>query len=302
VYSWLNWPLSGRELSLFDAMNHETRTAGLQRVLEILIRNTTNKSPLLLSIEDLHWASDDLLDSILQLAEALKDSQVILLLTSRQENDPLQNKWASSWTELPMLVMNLSPLRESEAAYFADYFLDVPGEYKRQCIERAEGNPLFLEQLLQATNHQRENMPHNVQTLVLSRLDSLSPQSQAAARAASVLGQWFTEDALSHVLGSAQLEISSLTENYLIKRSADRLQFVHALVHQGVYQTLTDQARVELHQRCAQWFESSDIALQARHLNRARDKTAPEIYLEAIDTKMREHNFDDVLLLINEAF
>ncbi len=301
LYSWLNWPLAGRDLSLFNAMNHDTRAAGLQRVLENLIHNRTSQSPLLLCIEDLHWAGDDLLDSILQLAEALKDSQVILLLTSRQENDPLQNRWASTWTELPMLVMNLSPLRESEASDFADYFVDVPNDYKCQCIERAEGNPLFLEQLLQATNQQQESLPHNVQTLVLSRLDSLTPKSQAAARAASVLGQWFTEDALNHVLGSEQQEIGSLVENYLVKRSADRLQFVHALVHQGVYQTLTEQARIELHQRCAQWFESFDIALQARHLHRAKDDTAPEVFVRAIEAKLRVHDFDEVILLIGEA-
>ncbi len=302
LYSWLGWPLSGKALSLYKAMNHETRSAGLQRVVENLIRNTTQKTPLLLCIEDLHWANDDLLESIQRLAEALKDTQVILLMTSRKENDPLQKKWSSAWIDVPMLVMNLSPLRDSEAHQFADYFDHVSAEYKQLCIERAEGNPLFLEQLLRDNKLELESLPQTVQTLVLSRLDSLSAQCRTAARAASVLGQWFTKEALNNVLQSDDFNIEPLIEHYLVKRSGDRLQFVHALVHQGVYQTITDEARIELHQRCAQWFETIDKSLQARHLNRARVEQAADVYIQAIRARIDENNFDDAMSLIDEAF
>lgn len=302
LYSWLGWPLSGKSLSLYNAMNHETRSAGLQRVVENLIRTTTQKTPLLLCIEDLHWANDDLLESIQRLAEALKDTQVILLMTSRKENDPLQKKWSSAWIDVPMLVMNLSPLRDAEAHQFADYFDDVSAEYKQLCIERAEGNPLFLEQLLRDSSLKHESLPQTVQTLVLSRLDNLSAQCRTAARAASVLGQWFTREALNFVLRSDDFNIEPLIEHYLIKPSGDRFQFVHALVHQGVYQTITDEARIELHQRCAQWFESIDKSLQAQHLNRARVEQAAEVYIQAIEARIAENNFDDSLSLIDEAF
>ena len=301
LYSWLDWPLTGKALSIFHTMNHEVRTAGLNKVVENIIRNTTQKAPLLLCIEDMHWANDDLLDNIQQFAEALKDSPVLLLLTSRKENDPLQNKWVSAWADLPMLVMNLSPLRNAEANQFAEYFPDVTDDYKQRCIERAEGNPLFLEQLLCDRRLKDGSLPHTVQTLVAARLESLPVTYQSAARAASVLGQWFTVEALNFVLQVKDFDIRPLVKHYLIKPVGDRYQFVHALVQQGIYQTITDQACADLHQRCADWFEAIDVSLQARHLTRARAENAFAVYIKAINKKIDVQNFDDANILSDEA-
>ena len=301
LYHWLGWPLSGKAASLYKTMDHESRTAGLKNVVVELIQKSTQQFPLLLCIEDLHWANKDLLESIQDLAEAIKDTQVILLMTSRRENDPMQGLWSSAWLNTPLLTMDLTPLRDTEATTFADYFDDIPANYKQQCIQRADGNPLFLEQLLRASDIHSENLPHNLQTLILARLDSLSAQSQRAARAASVLGQWFTQDALDFVLDAQQQDTESLINNYIVKHSGDRMQFVHALVQQGIYQTITDDALMELHQRCAQWFESSDISLQAQHLDRARVKQAAAVYLLAIKHNIEHHNFDKALQLIAEA-
>ncbi len=302
LYSWLNWPLTGKALSIYGTMSHEVRSAGLHKVVEDLIRKLTHNAPLLLCIEDMHWANDDLLDSILLFAEALKESKVILLFTSRKENDPMQNKWSSAWVDFPMLVMNLSPLRQAEAQRFADSFADVSEEYKQRCIERAEGNPLFLEQLLRDRHTDQETLPHSVQTLVSARLEGMSADCQTVARAASVLGQWFTTAALNFVLNSESADIQPLVEHYFVKPVGDRFQFVHALVQQGIYQTITDDALTAIHLRCAQWFESSDASLQARHLNRARAENTFDAYLKAIDGKIDQQNFDDANTLVDEAF
>jgi len=301
LYSWLDWSLTGKALSIFHTMSHEVRSTGLNKVVGNLIRNCTQKSPLLLCIEDMHWANDDLLDSISQFVAALKDYPVLLLLTSRKENDPLQKKWSSAWADLPMLVMNLAPLRQAEANQLAESFTDVSDEYKQLCIARAEGNPLFLEQLLRESHLQLDSLPHTVQTLVSVRLESLPATYQSAARAASVLGQWFTLDALNFVLQVKDFDIQPLVEHYLVKPVGDRFQFVHALVQQGVYQTIMDEACVELHQRCASWFETIDVSLQARHLNRARVESVFKVYIQAINKKIESQNFDEANVLVDEA-
>jgi len=301
LYRWLNWSLSGKAHDLYNAMSHETRSMGLQRVIKHLMAAASQRCPLLLCIEDMHWANDDILEVILHFSEALKDTQVILLLTSRKENDPLQKKWSSAWLDVPMLVMNLAPLRKAEATHLADSYADVTTEYKSQCVTRAEGNPLFLEQLLREQNLAVENLPQTIQTLVLVKLDSLSAECRTVARAASVIGQWFTEPALNYVLQSNNFNITPLIENYLVKRVGERYQFVHALIHQGVYQTIAESSLSELHQRCAKWFETSDISLQARHLNRAKAKKAAEIYLLAIKTRIQANDFDAALTLVEEA-
>ncbi|MDH3763498.1 MAG: AAA family ATPase [Gammaproteobacteria bacterium] len=302
LYSWLNWPLTGKSLSLFGSMSHDARSTGLHKVVGDLIRKLTREAPLLLCIEDMHWANDDLLDSILLFAEALKESKVILLFTSRKENDPMQNRWASAWIDFPMLVMNLSPLRPAEAERFAENFSDVSDEYKKRCIDRAEGNPLFLEQLLRDRHSDLETLPHSVQTLVSARLEGLPADCQTVARAAAVLGQWFTAPALQFVLNNESADIQPLVDHYFVKPVSDRFQFVHALVQQGIYKTITDEALAAIHLRCAQWFESSDTPLHARHLNRARADNAFDAYLQAIDSKMDRQSFDDANTLVAEAF
>jgi len=301
LYSWLDWTLSGKARTIFHTMSHEVRTAGMNKVVAGLIQSCTQQSPILLCIEDMHWAQDDLLENIQLFAEALKDSPVLLLLTSRKENDPLQKKWATAWVDLPMLVISLAPLRQVEAAQFADYFA-VNDEYKQQCINRAEGNPLFLEQLLREQPTSFDSLPHTLQTLVSARLESLPVACQNAARAASVLGQWFTAAALNFVLDVKDFDIQPLIEHYLVRSVGERFQFVHALVQQGIYQAITDDARVKLHQRCAHWFENVDVALQARHLNRARAETTFSVYLQAINGEIEAHNFDEASVLVNEAF
>ncbi len=310
LYQWLNWPLSGKELSMYNSMSHETREAGLQRVINDLVRNAASESPCLLCIEDMHWADLNLLNHIQNLAGSLRGSGVILLLSSRKENDPLQRQWASGWADMSMLVMDLAPLRINEAQELADYFEEIEPKYKLQCIERAEGNPLFLEQLLHSWCASLENgentreearLPHTLQALVVSRLDCLPPLSRTAVRAAAVLGQWFRLDALQFLLDNKTLDIEPLIEHYLIKHSGDQLMFVHALVHQGTYHTLTDAALTELHQRCAEWFKSRDITLYARHLKLAKDDLSVNAFYQAITYKIAQYHFDEALALIDET-
>jgi len=301
LYRWLNWPLAEQTLSVFDAMSPQTRQAGMHAVIQQIIQAVTPQSPLLLCIEDMHWADENLQDRIQHFAHSLKDAPIILLLTSRQENDPMQTSWASNWIDTPMLVMNLSPLRSKEALIFAEYFGEVSEDYKQQCIMRAEGNPLFLEQLLRHKSVHADSIPNTVQSLVLARLDKLPITAQTAARAASVIGQWFTVDSLNYVLQTNNINMSVLFEQGILKRSGDQIQFVHALIQQGIYQTISLNARSDFHQRCALWYEKTDVALQARHLNRARVAKATEVYQRAIKEKITAHQFSEAKILVAEV-
>ena len=92
----------------------------------------------------------------------------------------------------PLLTLDLGPLREDEASALASAYLDAGAAFARRCVERAAGNPLFLEQLLRhAEDSAEDGVPGSVQSLVQARLDHLPPHDRQALQAASVLGQRF---------------------------------------------------------------------------------------------------------------
>ena len=71
-----------------------------------------------------------------------------MVLTSRAEGDPIDTTWRARAGEAPIVTWDLSPLRKEESAQLVSSFLDTSESLAKRCIERAAGNPLFLEQLL----------------------------------------------------------------------------------------------------------------------------------------------------------
>src|ERR1700693_6002037 len=90
-----------------------------------------------------------------------------------------------------LVPVDLSPLQPADARSIARRFIDVAA-FADQCVERAGGNPLFLEQLLRgAADLTDGRLPTSIQSVVLARTDLLSAQDRRAIQAASVLGQRF---------------------------------------------------------------------------------------------------------------
>ena len=99
----------------------------------------------------------------------------MLVMTSRVEGDPLDHAWRGSTHGSPLLTIDLGPLHEEEAIVMAGAYVDATEQFAKSCIERAEGNPLFLEQLLRSAEERgEEDMPASIQSLVLARMDRLS--------------------------------------------------------------------------------------------------------------------------------
>jgi hypothetical protein len=100
-------------------------------------------------------------------------------MTSRIERDPLDEAWRSAIAGHPIVAVDLGPRNEADliaAAYFGSL-----GELARRCIERAAGNPLFLQQLLRHAEENAEGgIPGSIRSLVQARLDRLAlPDRQA---------------------------------------------------------------------------------------------------------------------------
>jgi tetratricopeptide (TPR) repeat protein len=135
----------------------------------------------------------------------------------------------------------------------------------------------------------------SVQSLVQARLDHLSPADRQALQAASVLGQRFAPDALAHLLGQPSQDCANLVRHLLLRPIGDELLFGHALIRDGVYDSLLRSRRAALHRRAAEWFATRDLALRAEHLDRADDPGAPDAYLEAARGQAATYRYDAAL-------
>jgi class 3 adenylate cyclase/tetratricopeptide (TPR) repeat protein len=284
--------------ALYDAMDSATRSRGGRETVAALVRQASTLAPLLLAVEDVHWADQATLDHLASLADAAAACRAILVMTSRIEGDPLDHAWRTSAGGSPLVTIDLGPLRASEATALAETYLDAHSEIARRCIERAAGNPLFLEQLLHHAEGAAEaTVPGSVQSLVQARLDHLTAPNKQAVQAAAVFGQRFALNALRHVLDDPRYDCVPLVERFLVRPAGDEFLFSHALIRDAVYDTLLKARRRELHRRAAGWFAERDLRLHAEHLDRAEDPGAALAYLAAAREQAREYRYEQALAL-----
>ncbi len=278
----LDLPQETELRSLYDAMDNQTRNVGKQDAVVRLMEAICGQQPLLITVEDIHWAKPLTLDYLARLASAVSDCPAILIMTSRLEGDPLDQAWRGTLRGSPLTTMDLQPLRPAEAEELASEFTETAEEFLQQCIARAEGNPLFLEQLLRnAEEGALSDVPGSIQSLVLARMDRLDLRDKRALQAASVIGQRFTLELLRELIDDPEYQCDELMTHRLIRPEASGYLFAHALILEGVYSSLLQAQRRTLHRRAADWFAEQDPALRAEHLDRGEDAEAPAAYRKA---------------------
>ena len=287
---------------LYDVMEQQTRKEGkLASVVELLTKLASRK-PVLIVIEDLHWADNITLDYLARLATAVADCPALMVLTSRAEGDPLDKTWRAQISESPIVTWDLSPLRKEESLKLATAFIDASDSLAKRCIERAAGNPLFLEQLLLGVEKgSSESVPDSIKSLVLARMDHLPVQDKQALRAAAVLGQRFELEGLRYLIDTPDYGCLDLVEHHLLRPEGVFYLFTHALIQEGAYSSLLKRQRCELHLRAADWFAGRDSVLHAEHLDRAGDAKAADAYLHAALEQSSQYRPERALELVRRG-
>ncbi|MBL0040511.1 MAG: AAA family ATPase [Xanthomonadales bacterium] len=278
--------------AMASVMDEATRDLGVQGMLVELARSASLLQPQFLLIEDAHWADTWTLARLASLAELARAERVLLVVTTRREQDP------GGLSALATEALDLHPLSMQDMAGLADQYADVPQALAQRCIERAEGNPLFLEQLLlNADETVAQPLPGSIQGLVLARMDRLPAVDRAMLQAAAVIGQRFSLDALRHLLGDPQAHCHVLLDQHLVRPEADGYLFWHALIRDGAYESLLKSRRRRLHALAAEWFAERDAALAAEHYDLAGDERAPGAYWAASEQEVARYRYERALAL-----
>jgi DNA-binding SARP family transcriptional activator len=271
-----------------------------RRLLEQLAR----QRPVVLVIEDSHWAEEPLLDLVDYLIDWLT-APVLILCLGRPELLELRPAWGGGRVRVSSLV--LAPLDDEASSLLLAHQL---GERSLSIAERArilqaaEGNPLFVEQLLAMAaenpwwDHERD-IPATVQSLLAARLDRLGPGERAFIERAAVIGREFWPGAVLELLPeaarpSAAQHLRTLVRRGLIQpdRSSlageDQLRFHHILIRDVAYRSTPKALRSELHEQFAGWvsqrgegfdeflgFHLEQAVQYRRELGRPDDDTRP---------------------------
>lgn len=285
---------------LYAAMGHTTRGQRQLEALHALLLREAMEHPAVLLLEDLHWADSATLDLLGALMQRAADVPIIWVLTSRLEQDPLERALRPYLTDLPLTVLDLAPLRSVAANALTLQFPDADPGYRHRCVARAQGNPLFLTQLL--LSRQTRVLPESLQNLVQSKLDQLDPLDRRALRVAAVIGQRFSLELLRAVLEAPDYLPQLPQHHYLIRQIEPGLyQFIHDLILQGIYEAMAPVQREFLHAQLAQQYAHGDTELCAQHLYKARSPLAPQTFVAAIGEKIARHQYEKALELIQQC-
>jgi class 3 adenylate cyclase/tetratricopeptide (TPR) repeat protein len=281
--------------SWFDAMDNATRLRRGADACAALAARAARAQPRLLVFEDIHWASPLLLGCLAALTMATRQHPLLLAMTSRFEGDPLDRAWRSASHGTPLLTLDIGPLTPAEAKALAGGLVQSSERFATQCIERAEGHPLFLEQLLRnALEAEGSGMPPTIQSLVLARMDRLPVRDKLALQAASVIGKRFSLEALGFLLDDPGYRCDTLLAADLVRPESGDFLFAHALIQEGVYASLLHARKRQLHERAAAWYEGREAALHAEHLDRAqRPAEARLAYLRAAQAEAQRYRYDE---------
>jgi predicted ATPase/class 3 adenylate cyclase len=241
------------------------------------LEQRAREHPLALVVEDIHWAEPTLLDLAEHLGHWTRDAPVLLLCLARPELLDERPAWRGE-------SMTLEPLSDVESEELIENLLGeapLDDDARARIRETAEGNPLFVEQLLAmlADGGDPGHVPPTIHALLEARLDALPEPERHVLECAAVIGHDFEWDALGELSPDRRrpsgARLAALVRNELIlphDAIADTFSFRHALIRDAAYARLPKELRSDLHERFARWLDGRGEEFEeivAYHLEQA---------------------------------
>ncbi len=249
-----------------------------------LLEAVASRQPLVVVFEDIHWAEPTFLDLIEHLASTIAGLPVLIVAVARTDLFDTSPQFGG---QVPAATrIELDPLSGAESQALIEYLVGdagVAADLPARVFAGAEGNPLFVEELVRMLVDERHiekdesgvsgvrelstlTVPPTIHALLAARLDRLDPAERQIVEAAAVVGRSFGGAAvleLSRGADRSQLELhlNRLVHKQLIQPDGGRLagegtfSFRHILVRDVAYQGILKGQRADLHGRFADWVE-----------------------------------------------
>ena len=227
-----------------------------------LLTELAGAAPVLLILEDLHWADQSTRDLVTFLSRMLHNERLALVATYRSDDlhrrHPLRPLIAELQRLPDVTLIELGPLSSSAMTTLLSGLSAKPLEARAidQMINRAEGNAYYAEELLEASSN-GSALPAGLADLLLARVERLSPEAQQVLRTAAVTGRRVDDELVRRASGLDgpvyDAAVREAVANQLLVPDGDHgYSFRHALLREAVYADLLPGERTRLHARLAE--------------------------------------------------
>jgi class 3 adenylate cyclase len=240
-----------------------------------LLEAVASERPLVLVLEDIQWAEPTFLELIEHLPLAIGSVPVLVIAVTRAELFDIRPTFAQGLPDAQRI--DLEPLSEADSQALVAQLVgeaDMATDLLDRVAVSAEGNPLFVEELVRMLIDERHRgedpsalpMPPTVQAVLAARLDRLDSAELTFVRAAAVIGESFSDEALLLVAGRSdrselESQLGALVRKQIIEADGGRFggrrtfSFKHILLCDVAYQGILKAQRADLHERYADWLE-----------------------------------------------
>jgi class 3 adenylate cyclase/tetratricopeptide (TPR) repeat protein len=276
--------ITERILQVLGLSEEEVRAQETFWAVRKTFESLARRKPLVIVFDDIHWAEPTLFDLIEHVADLSRDASILLMCIARPELLERRPSWGGGKMNASSIL--LEPLRAEESAQLMANLLGgmaLPPPVEKRISEAAEGNPLFVEEMVSMLIDdgllRRENgswevsdqlgsvsVPPTIQALLAARLDRLDADERTVIQAASVVGKEFSVDDVSAIVDEqlrarATSIVTALMRKELVRPdhtgSGDRFRFRHILIRDAAYNAISKQQRAQLHERFANWLEQT---------------------------------------------
>jgi class 3 adenylate cyclase/tetratricopeptide (TPR) repeat protein len=253
----------------FAAASAEETFWAVRKLFEAL----ADERPLVLILDDVHWAEETFLDLIEHLADWSRDAPILLACLARPELLDARPAWGGG--KMNATAILLEPLSEADTRELLENLLEVENldpDARVKIVETAEGNPLFVEEMAAMLAEDGEGgdveVPPTIHALLAARLDRLERPERDVVGRAAVEGKVFHRGSVVELSPQEfQPNVSglllALVRKELIRpdrpdfAGEDAFRFRHLLLRDAAYGSLPKESRAELHERFAGWLEQA---------------------------------------------
>jgi class 3 adenylate cyclase len=234
----------------------------------VLIETLAARDPLVVVFEDLHWASDTLLDLVEHVTVARTNAPLVMVALARPELLDRRPTWGGGRRSFTSLA--LEPLSDADTRRLVGVLTEgVPANIADRIVERAGGNPFFAGELVRSFEASRREgtrdadivLPDTVHATVLARMDGLPERERRVLEYAAVTGRTARARAIGALLPDLAVdEVDNACETlvereFLVPQAAGTYTFRHIVIREVAYATLPRAERVRAHLRIASWLQ-----------------------------------------------
>jgi class 3 adenylate cyclase/tetratricopeptide (TPR) repeat protein len=229
-----------------------------------LLESAAAANPLVCVFDDLHWGEDTFLDLVEHIADLSRAAPILLLCMARPDLLDRRSTWGGG--KLNATTVLLEPLAAEDAERLIESLGELTQPLRDRIREAAEGNPLFLEQMVALVADSGDGeivVPPTIQALLAARLDQLDTSERSVLEAGSVEGRVFHRSAVQALAPREEVmpRLTALVRKELVRPDRpqipgdDAFRFRHLLFRDAAYDALPKAARAELHALFAGWLD-----------------------------------------------